>query len=131
MRAADLPLYYNCCAILEDNLAERADKKALFSLEREMTFAEVAAEANQVGHALTKMGVRPGEYVGLLCLDQPAWVTSFFGIVKIGAAAIGMNTLLTPPEYDYILRDSRARVLIVHEKLLPGRMSPGRLETKM
>jgi benzoate-CoA ligase family protein len=31
-----------------------------------------------------------------------------------------MNTLLKPHEYDYILRDCRARVLIIHQALLPA-----------
>lgn len=118
MRAADLPLDYNCVDILERNLADRADKTALFALERNLTFAEVAAEACQVGHALRDLGVRPGGYVGLLCLDGPEWVTCFFGIQKLNAIAIGMNTLLTPGEYEFMLHDARPRVLIVHEALL-------------
>ena len=82
-----------------------------------MTFAEVAAEANQVGNALLKLGVRMGDMVGILCLDTPEWVTSYFGIVKIGAIAVCMNTLLKPRDYDYMLHDSRLRVLIVDESL--------------
>ena len=58
MRMTDLPLYYNAVDILEHNLAERADKVALYSLEGDMTFQEVSAQANQVGHALKKLGVR-------------------------------------------------------------------------
>jgi benzoate-CoA ligase family protein len=119
MRASDLPLYYNAVDILERNLAQRGDKTALYSLEGDMTFQEVADEANQVGHALEKLGVRMGDYVGILTLDGPKWVTTFFGTVKIGGIAVGMNTLLTAEEYDYILNDCRARVLIVHEALLP------------
>ena len=71
MRAADLPLYYNAVDILERNLAERANKVALYSPEREMTFRQVANEANQVGHALKKLGVRMGDLVGILSLDVP------------------------------------------------------------
>ena len=119
MRAADLPLYYNAVDILERNLPARADKVALYSLEREMTFQEVADEVNRVGNALKKLDVRMGEFVGILCLDRPEWVTTFFGTLKIGAIAVGMNTLLTPREYAYMLRDCRARVLVVHESLLP------------
>jgi benzoate-CoA ligase family protein len=118
MRAADLPLYYNAVDILERNLANRANKVALLSRQRKMTFREVANEANQVGHALKKLGVRMGDYVAILSLDVPEWVTTFFGTLKIGGIAIGMNTLLTPKEYEYILRDSRARVVVVHEMLL-------------
>jgi benzoate-CoA ligase family protein len=117
MKASDLPPNYNAVDILERNLAERANKIALYSDSRNLTFGEVSLEANQVGNALKKLDVRMGEGVGILSLDVPEWVTSFFGTVKIGAVAVGMNTLLTPAEIAYILRDSRARVLIVHQAL--------------
>jgi benzoate-CoA ligase family protein len=119
MRAANLPLYYNAVEILEHNLAGRANKTALFSPSRNMTFHEVSQEVNQVANALRRLDVRIGEIVGLLTYDTPEWVTSFFGTLKVGAVSLGMNTLLTPDEYDYILRDSHARVIIVHEELLP------------
>ncbi|MCP4419490.1 MAG: AMP-binding protein [Chloroflexi bacterium] len=62
-----------------------------------------------------------GDFVDILSLDVPEWVTSFFfGVLKIGGIAVGMNTMLTAEEYAYILQDSRARVLIVHEALLPA-----------
>ncbi len=125
LRAADLPLYYNAVSILEDNLAQRADKEALFSDTRTMTFAEVSAEVNQVGNALVSEGVRPGESVALLCLDVPEFVTSYFGCLKIGAVVASLNTLLTPAEYAYMLEDSRARILIVHAALL-DRVLPAR-----
>ncbi|HET7088775.1 MAG TPA: benzoate-CoA ligase family protein [Anaerolineae bacterium] len=118
-KAAEVPLYYNAVDILERNLTKRADKVALYSPDRAMTFRQVSNEANQVGNALKKLGVRLGDFVGILSPDGPEWVTSFFGTLKIGAIAVGMNTLLTRQEYAYILRDCRARVLIVHESLLP------------
>ncbi len=119
LRAADLPLDYNAVDILERNLPERADKVALYSYERNLTFREVSEEVNRVGNALRKLDTRMGEVVGILCPDQPEWVTVFFGTLKIGAIHLGMNTLLTPREYAHILRDSRCRVLVVHESLHP------------
>ena len=118
MKAADLPTQYNVAALLERNLAPRADKIALYSQARDLTFAQVAAEANQVGNALQRLGVRMGDTVGILCLDTAEWVTSYFGIVKIGAVAVCLNTLLKAADYDYMFRDSRLRVLIVDESLL-------------
>src|ERR1700682_1279657 len=118
LRAADLPLRYNAVQVLEQNLARLSDKPALLSAERTLTFLEVSSEANRVGNALRRLGVHFGETVGLLCLDGAEWVTSFFGILKIGAVAVGMNTLLKPGEQAYTLTDARARVLIVHRDLL-------------
>ncbi len=120
MCAADLPLSYNAVDILEHNLEARADKVALFSPDRELTFREVSQGANRVGNALTHLGIGFGDVVGILTLDSAEWVTSFFGTLKVGAISLGMNTLLTPREFAHILRDSRVRVLIVHEMLLQG-----------
>ena len=118
MKAADLPLYYNMCTILEHNLETRADKTALISADGSMTFGEVSSQVNQVGNALLRCGVGFGDRVAILCPDQPEWVTSFFAVAKIGGVALGVNTLLKTAEYDHILGDSRARVLIVHDSLL-------------
>jgi benzoate-CoA ligase family protein len=119
MKISDLPEHYNCVDILEHNLAKRPDKIALYSAEREMTFRQVSQEANRAGNALKKLGVRIGDTVALLSRDLPEWVTSFFGIVKIGGVAVGMSTTLTPKDYAYMLDDCRARILIVSEDVLP------------
>src|SRR5213592_3076442 len=118
MKISDLPFHYNCVDILEHNLVKRADKIALYSAEREMTFRQVSEEVNQVGNALKKRGVRIGDAVAILSLDLPEWVTSFFGVLKVGGVAVGLSTTLTPKEYAYILDDCRARILIVSECLL-------------
>jgi len=116
--AAELPLWYNAVEILERNLEDRADATALITAERSWTFAEVSAEVNRVGNALLSMGVRPGERVGILCPDTAEWAVTFFACLKVGAVAVGMNTLLTPREIHHILVDSGARVLLTHEALL-------------
>jgi benzoate-CoA ligase family protein len=120
LKADDLPRYYNAVDILERNLPDRADKVALYSADRNLTFGEVSQEANQIGHALLGLGLRFGDVVGILAPDSAEWVTSFFGTLKIGGIALGMNTLLTSGEFAHMLRDSRARVLIVHEMTLDG-----------
>jgi benzoate-CoA ligase family protein len=120
LRAEDLPVRYNAVEILERNLPARRDKVALLGVDRQMTFGEVALEVNRVGHALRRLGVRRGEPVALLTLDSAEWAAAFFGIVKIGAIAVGMNTLLKPHEHAFMLNDARPRVLIVHASLLAG-----------
>lgn len=119
MRAADLPQSYSAADLLERNLLHGADKIALYSNDRCLTFQAASDEANQIGNALLKLCVRFGDCVGILAPDSAEWVTAFFGTIKIGAVAVCLNTLLQPQEVDYIVRDSRLRVLIVHESLLP------------
>jgi benzoate-CoA ligase family protein len=123
MKAADLPERYNAVEILERNLPQRAHKVALYSERRNPTFAEVAEEVNRVGNALIDLGVGFADPVGILAPDGAEWVTTFFGAIKIGAVAVGLNTELEPHEYAHILDDCRCRVLIVHASLT-GRLEP-------
>ena len=118
MKTADLPTDYNMCEILERNLEHCADKTALLSEYGSLTFREVSDQVNQVGNALTRLGVRFGECVAILCPDRPEWVTTFFATAKIGGVALGMNTLLTTEEYDYIFKDARVSVLVICENLV-------------
>tara|TARA_B100000700_G_scaffold290023_1_gene347805 strand:+ start:1182 stop:2729 length:1548 start_codon:yes stop_codon:yes gene_type:complete len=118
MKAADLPNDYNMCEILERNLKHRADKEALLSEHVKLTFREVSDQVNKVGNALTRLGVGFGECVAILSPDRPEWVSTFFATAKIGGVALGMNTMLSTKEYDYIFKDARVRVLVICENLL-------------
>ena len=118
MKAADLPTDYNMCEILEHNLKNRSDKTALWSEYGQFTFREVSDQVNKVGNALTRLGIGFGECVAILCPDRPEWVSTFFATAKIGGVALGMNTMLSTEEYDYIFKDARVSVLVICENLL-------------
>src|SRR5262245_63953036 len=50
-------------------------------------------------------------------LDGPEMLFAFFGAIKIGAVPIPTNTLWTAADYEFVLRDSRASVVIVSAAL--------------
>jgi benzoate-CoA ligase family protein len=85
-----------------------------------ITYADVQRHVNRCGSALGGIGVRPEDRVLLLLLDGPEFVYSFFGAIKIGAVPVPLNTLWKPADYQYVIRDSRATVLIVSAELLGG-----------
>src|SRR5580765_7649163 len=84
-----------------------------------VTYDDVLRNVNGAGNALRRLGVRPEERVLLLLLDGPEFVYSFFGAIKIGAVPIPLNTLWKPGDYQHVIRDSRAGVLIASAELLP------------
>jgi benzoate-CoA ligase family protein len=94
-----------------------------------VTYAQLAEGVNRFGSSLRDtLDVRPEERVPLLLLDGPAFAYAFFGAVKIGAVPVPANTLWKAPDYRYVLRDSRARVLVVSEELLPQIEAIARIE---
>jgi benzoate-CoA ligase len=83
-----------------------------------VTYGELYKKVNQFGNGLKKIGIQKSDRVVLLLLDSPEFAVSFFGAIKVGAVPIPVNTLLMPSDYEYILNDSRARVIVVNNTLL-------------
>ena len=93
----------------------RAGQLAIICEGRRLTYGDVYAGANRSGNMLRRLGVTMEQRVVLLLPDGPEFVWSFWGALKIGAVPVPTNTLLKPRDYEYILRDSRARVAIASE----------------
>ncbi len=121
MKSIQLPTIFNVATHFVDrHITEgRGDRIAYECGDERVTYRQLFERVNRAGNALKKLGVRQEERVGLLLLDTPEFPYCFFGAIKIGAVPIPINTLLKPSEYEYILNDSRVRVLIVSEALLP------------
>ena len=115
----DLPSQFNVATYLVDrNLKEgRGGKTALLHEGKATSYQDVLQEVNRFGNALRSLNVEMEDRVALLLLDSPEFVAAFFGAIKIGAGPIPMNTMLRPVDYEYMLQDSRAKVLVVHEAL--------------
>src|ERR1051326_6907188 len=121
MTPIQLPATFNVATYFVDrHIQEGRGQRIAFECgEERVSYAELYERVNRAGNALKKLGVRQEERVGLLLLDTPEFAYCFFGGIKIGAVPSPINTLLKPREYEDILNDSRARVVIVSEALLP------------
>jgi benzoate-CoA ligase family protein len=115
----DVPRAYNAAVdFIDRHLGEgRGDKVAFVDDTTELTYAGLAEQVNRAGNALRGLGVRMEERVLLVLLDTVRFPAVFFGAIKIGAVPVPVNTLLTAKDYDDLLRDTRARVLVVSAPL--------------
>jgi len=119
-----IPDQFNVATYFVDrNVAEgRGERVAIevYPGDAKITYRQVLDGVNRFGNALRDaLGVRIEERVLLLLLDCPEYVYSFFGAIKIGAVPIPTSTLFKPDNYEYLLNDSRARVIVISEALLP------------
>src|SRR5205085_4030814 len=114
-----LPEQFNAAtAFLDHNITEgRGAKTAIYYEDNTYSYQQIAELANRVGNGLLDLGVEIEQRVALMLLDSPAFAATFFGAIKIGAVPIPLNTMLRPADYEYLLNDSRARVLLIHAAL--------------
>jgi benzoate-CoA ligase len=115
----EFPRLYNAAVdLIEPNLAAgRAKKIAVIDDRGSYTYGDLAKRVNRAGNALRALGLGPEQRVMLIQLDTIDFPVVFLGAIKIGAVPVPVNTLLTADDYAFMLRDSRARVLVVSAPL--------------
>jgi benzoate-CoA ligase len=120
MTQLGLPERLNAAVELVDSHlpAGRGGKPAILCDDRTVTYQELCTCVNRLGNVLRALDVRMEERVVILLPDTPEWAFAFFAAMKIGAVAVPLNTNLKADDYEYLLNDSRARVLVVDESLL-------------
>ena len=83
------------------------------------TYGQLADRVDRFGAALRARGIRREERIFLCMLDTIDWPTAFLGAIKAGVIPVAVNTLLTESDYEFMLTDSRAKMLVVSQALLP------------
>ncbi|MEO6776447.1 MAG: AMP-binding protein, partial [Kofleriaceae bacterium] len=121
----ELPRSYNAAVDLLDRhvLEGRGDRVAVIDDDGRYTYRELAARADRAAGALRDLGVQPEQRVALVLLDGVDFPAAFLGAIKLGAVPVPLNTMLTPEDYTYLLRDSRARAVIASAALY-GKLGP-------
>src|SRR5574341_1869840 len=117
----DLPDIYNAATtFVDDNIKRgRGGKVAIYYQDEKITYQEVLEKVNRTGNALKQLGVEIEDRVLVILPDSPEFAYSFFGAIKIGAVAVPTNPWMFAKDYEYLINDSRARAIIVHESTLP------------
>ncbi|QHC27600.1 class I adenylate-forming enzyme family protein [Streptomyces sp. HF10] len=114
----------NLTWMLEASARGCGEKPALVSDLGSMTYAELLAASKRAAAVLRERGVRPGDRVGVMTYNTPAFAVAAFGIWRAGAALVPVNHKLTAPELSYVARHSKLRVAVVAAEL-SGRMREG------
>ena len=113
--AIEMPREYNAALEFVDaNLDRgRGEKVAFIDDSGHYTYRELAERVNRAGNALRALGAGMETRVLMCMADGIDFPALFFGAIKAGCVPIPVNTLLTPSDYAYLLRDSRARFAVV------------------
>jgi fatty-acyl-CoA synthase len=95
-------------------VARRPDKTLVRS-----TYADFAKRTARLCHALTKLGVKPGDRVATLCWNHGPHLEAYFGVPAMGAVIHTLNLRLHPTELAYIASHAEDKVVLVDRSLLP------------
>ena len=90
---------------------------ALKFLEEQLTYEELNHQANQLGHYLQSLGVKPETKVGI-CLERSlSMVVGILAILKAGGAYVPLDPSNPQERLHYILEDSQVQLLVTNSPL--------------
>ncbi len=99
-------------SLLDKAAADHPDHLALRMDDLELTYAQLLEAAGRMSTLLASRGVGPGDRVGIMLPNVPAFPIAFYGALAAGAVVVPMNPLLKSREVGYYLSDSGAKVVL-------------------
>ncbi|MBW0117783.1 long-chain-fatty-acid--CoA ligase [Pseudonocardia abyssalis] len=96
----------NLAANLVQTAADHGDRPAVRLDDAVLTYSDLYSAAAGVAGMLTGRGINPGDRVGLVFPNVPAYPIVFYGALLAGATVVPMNPLLKAREVEYYLTDS-------------------------
>jgi long-chain acyl-CoA synthetase len=82
----------------------------------ETTAGELLASANQLVHGLRELGLREGDAVAIVLPNCVEVFELYLAVLQAGWYLVPINHHLVGPEIAYIVGDSEAKALVVHER---------------
>ena len=97
----------------------RASDNSLIEGDRTRTWGELYERSIRVANALQAAGVGVQDRVAFLDKNSIEHFEVFYGCALINAVSVDINWRLAPPEVEFIVNDSAAKVLVVHADFWP------------
>ena len=105
----------NLAGNLAQGAEQYAERPAIRLDDHVLTYREFRDAAAGVAGLLREKGVQPGDRVGMVFPNVPAFPVLFYGSLMAGCAVVPMNPLLKAREVEYYLRDAGIRLVFAFE----------------
>jgi long-chain acyl-CoA synthetase len=104
-------------SILEESASRFPDRPAIAWFGRHISYRELLREVEKFSGLLARVGVKPGDRVGLILPNCPQYVIAYYATARLGAIIVGNNPLYTHRELAHQLNDAGCDVVVVLDQL--------------
>ena len=84
----------------------------------QLTYNNLFLIAGSLAHQLKARGIQKGDRVGILSPNRLEMVLLFFAVQRLGALLVPINFRLSSSEVDYVLADSKPKILFYESSTL-------------
>ncbi|MRX70530.1 amino acid adenylation domain-containing protein [Flavobacterium resistens] len=109
----DYPKDKTIIDLFEEQVDKTPDDIAVVFEEVQLTYKELNEKANQLANYLLKFSnLSKGDFIGISIEKSEFLIISLFGILKAGYAYVLIDSSLPAERFNYILNDSKSKLLI-------------------
>src|SRR6202040_1681418 len=98
----------------------RGDRSAIrekkFGIWQPTSWREWLQISKEIAHALHAVGFLPGDFASIMANAVPEWVFADMGILCAGGVSSGIYPTDSAAQVEYLLNDSRTRVIFVEDE---------------
>lgn len=107
--------------MFEHQAARTPEAIALVCGEESLSYAELNRRANRLAHALNdEYKILPGDVVAILLPRSAEYIVAILGVLKAGATYLPLDPDIPEQRLADMVRDCRARYILLETKLLEG-----------
>jgi fatty-acyl-CoA synthase len=104
--------------LVAERAAARGNDEALVTASVRATYREQHAAVRRAAKAMHALGVRRGDFIGILLGNDETWVTLFHAAATIGAVSVPINTRFKSAELAFCLAQADVKVLFTADRFL-------------
>jgi len=91
---------------------ERKSGRGIQLILNEISYTRLGEMVGRMAEALSELGVKKGDRVGLVAKPRAAWATSFYAILWCGAVVVPLDPELQPGEIERILIEAEVKGVV-------------------
>lgn len=105
--------------VLERAVERDPDKIYLLFEDKKISYIQLDAQSNRAANAFLRLGINKGDRVALMLPNCPEYLYLWFGLNKIGASMVPVNTYFRENETRYILQNSESKIVLASPEFQP------------
>jgi fatty-acyl-CoA synthase len=104
--------------VVAERAATRGDAEALVTASARLSYRDLDAAVRRAAKAMHALGLRRGDFVGILMGNDEIWVTLFCAAAAIGAVTVPINTRFKTAELAFCLKQADVKALFTADRFL-------------
>jgi carnitine-CoA ligase len=104
--------------LIEDRVKRNRDKIFLRFKDQNFSYEEINRFSNRCAHAFQNLGIMKGDKVSIMLPNCPEFLYIWFGLAKIGAVEVPVNTSYKGEFLRHIVDQSDSKIFVIAEEFL-------------